>query len=64
MEHDDLFTFTQVLSILPLHSIVEVMDTPIYLIPETQINGNPLVYYPDKQPRQTLHGTKTCNSSA
>ena len=45
MKPNDFLAFVQILSMWSLHGILELMDTPRYLAPETQLNGKPLIVY-------------------
>ena len=45
MTPNDFPAFVQILSMWPLQDIIELMDTPRYLTPETQFNGKPLIVH-------------------
>ena len=45
MRPNDFLAFVQMSSMWSLQDILELMDTPRYLTPETQFNGKPLIMY-------------------
>ena len=45
MKPNDFLAFIQISSMWSLQDIFELMDTPRYLIPETQLSGKPLIVY-------------------
>ena len=45
MKPNDFLAFVQISSMWSLQHIIELMDAPRYLTPETQFNGKPLIVY-------------------
>ena len=45
MKPNYFLAFVQILSMWSLQDILELMDAPRYLAPETQFNGKPLIVY-------------------
>ena len=45
MKPNDFLAFVQISSMWSLQDILELIDTPRYLTPETQFNEKPLIVY-------------------